>query len=1193
MKESDFQSQTSADLPPFFLDWAARRFNPRRYQPGGVGNWSGHLPFAFDLIASLKPETVVELGTQFGESYFGFCQAVQENGLSTRCYAVDTWLSDAQTGEYSKTVYEEVDAYNRLNYGAFSSILRMTFDEAASQFSEASIDLLHIDGAHTYEAVAHDFHTWLPKLKPGAIVLLHDTMVNTQDFGVWRFWEELAQRFPTFGFHHSWGLGVLRIPGSPNADDPLLNWLFGSDTTAQQRLRSHYLLLAESVEYRCGTRASVSVKEWICLKIYTFGDGGYTEKQSQSALLPPKEWKHISFELPQGQGNGPIRIDPSDVPAIIEVAEIQIRAAEDGRLLWHGQKEAGLSAVEVNRELQVLPGGDHFRCASYGFDPQILLPEFGEATPEQPLYVDIWIRVDPELALTLPEQLHTHETRLRELTTERDNLQGNLMDLQQRQEKQAQQLDTVESQLEGLTAQRDRFEAILIELQQRQEKQTQQLLASESQLQELSAERDWIRRTLVDLQQHQQEEAELRGSHRQSREFAEQLREAEDEIRKQRDVQKGMALFLEALSNRLGSAEFVQSRVESEIARQKDEIKSVQFRVEEILRSRIWHTVTRLGEFFLRRDRKFSPSVSTPLARLEISPTEIPPTNPSFPEVSAPPILQASASRHAKGTMRVKDWRDLITSIAASRPKSKFKTPRISIITPVWNTAVDWFAEAAISVLEQSSPDWEWCIVDDGSTKTEFHALFPALEQTGQVRIQKLDSNRGISYATNEALHRSSGEYVCFLDHDDLLVPTALSECLEMLEDKELDAVYTDSDKVDQAGIRYEPFHKPDWSPEYFRGVMYVGHLLCVRRELALKIGAFDSYYDGVQDFEFMLRYSEQTQRIGHISSILYHWRAVPGSVAAASDAKGDVGRLQKEAVQAHINRLQLPAVAESGSSPHRVRIMPLPPIDHPKVSIVIPTKDAPDLLERCLSSIVDRTTYPNFEIICVDNETTDSRALSLMRTFPVNRILLPGKFNYSRANNIGVQHARGEFLVFMNNDIEVITDAWVEEMLYYARQKDVGAVGALLLYPDNTVQHAGVVLGCRGTADHVLRHAPSDSDGYAGSLSTAHEVSAVTAACMMVNRLRFEQAGGFNEHYFTSYQDVDFCLQLRALNLRNIFAPGARFFHLESVSRGRYYDFVDRNLLLDQWGETIESSDPYYNRNFDVETCVYALKAG
>ena len=501
-----------------------------------------------------------------------------------------------------------------------------------------------------------------------------------------------------------------------------------------------------------------------------------------------------------------------------------------------------------------------------------------------------------------------------------------------------------------------------------------------------------------------------------------------------------------------------------------------------------------------------------------------------------------------------------------------------------------WFAEAAISVLEQSFDDWEWCIVDDASTRADFHALFPVLEETRRIKIRKLEQKLGISGALNEGLRMASGEYVCFLDHDDMLAPAALAECAEALQEN-LDAVYTDSDKVDDGGIRSEPFHKPDWSPEYFRGVMYVGHLLCVRRDLARDIGGFDSRYDGVQDFEFMLRYSEATQRIGHISQVLYHWRAVPESVAFSAAAKPDQAQLQRAAVEAQLARLQLPAVAEPGSAPHLVRIVPAPLTSEPRVSILIPTRDAPDLLERCLSSIFKKSSYSNFEVICIDNETTDPRALELMETYPVTRVPYPGHFNFARANNLGARRAAGDVLILLNNDVEVITENWIENMLYYACQPDVGAVGGLLLYADGDVQHAGVVLGARGTADHLLRHAQADSHGHAGVLECAREVSAVTAACLMAQKEKFERAGGFNEYYHTAYQDVDLCLQLRSLGLRNIFTPRARLFHLESSTRGSYYDFVDRNLLLDRWGEVIAASDPYYNPNLDLEAGDYSLK--
>ena len=517
--------------------------------------------------------------------------------------------------------------------------------------------------------------------------------------------------------------------------------------------------------------------------------------------------------------------------------------------------------------------------------------------------------------------------------------------------------------------------------------------------------------------------------------------------------------------------------------------------------------------------------------------------------------------------------------------------PLITVITPAWNTQTSWFLELTTSLFEQSFLQWQWCIVDDCSSAVDFHSVLTEFEALANVEVICLTESHGISRATNAGLAAAAGQFVCFVDHDDTLAPHALRDCVAALQSG-FDAVYTDSDKLDSNGRYVEPFFKPDWSPEFFRGVMYVGHLLCARRDLALAIGGFDFRYDGVQDFDFMLRYSELTSAIGHVPEILYHWRAVSGSVAASTDAKGDLGSLQQEAVANHLKRLNLQATVTKGDFPHRLKIIPSPRRSSPGVTVIIPTRDSAEILHKCIYNLFSRTTFSNLQVLCVDNETTETAALDEMRRAPVERILFPGKFNFSKANNLAAQYATGEFLVFMNNDVEVITPDWVEQLLYYAEQEDVGAVGPLLLYPDRTVQHAGVVLGCRGTADHVLRGVPGDCDGYAGSLSCAREVSAVTGACLMMRRSVFDEIEGFNEHFFTAYQDVDLCLKLRGKGKRNIFTPRARLIHHESLSRGSHYDFVDRNLLLDLWEPLIQAGDPYFNPNFDLDTCDYQTRA-
>lgn len=524
------------------------------------------------------------------------------------------------------------------------------------------------------------------------------------------------------------------------------------------------------------------------------------------------------------------------------------------------------------------------------------------------------------------------------------------------------------------------------------------------------------------------------------------------------------------------------------------------------------------------------------------------------------------------------------TGLKRQAARIKSETPFFSVLTPVHNTKPEWLAEAAVSLTNQTFPDWEWCLVDDGSSERETKKLLDLLATASPHLRVSLSPGKGISDATNHALDLASGEFVCFLDHDDLLSPGALDSIRNKIQ-QGYDVVYTDEDKLnDGSGELIEPFFKPDWSPEYFRGVMYVGHLLTVRRDLAART-RFDSAYDGVQDFEFMLRLSESGPRIGHIPQILYHWRKTPGSVAEKTDAKPHIEILQEKAVNAHLERLRMPASAEKAPLPHRLRIIPAQRSSYPRVSIIIPSRDAPEVLRRCLKSLFSKTSYPDFEVIVMDNETTDPAALALLKEYPVRQIEFPGKFNFSRANNEGAEAATGELLLFLNNDTAVLTEDWLQHLAYYAEQPDVGVAGALLTYTDDTVQHAGVTLGMRGTADHVMRHFPIDVDGYAGNLACAREVSVVTAACLMIRAPLFREIGGFNPHFFTAYQDVDLCLRVRARGLRVICTPRARLLHDEFVSRPQsYYDMVDRMLLLDQWEEVIERGDPYYNPNLDLE---------
>lgn len=557
-------------------------------------------------------------------------------------------------------------------------------------------------------------------------------------------------------------------------------------------------------------------------------------------------------------------------------------------------------------------------------------------------------------------------------------------------------------------------------------------------------------------------------------------------------------------------------------------------------------------------------------------------------------LVESSASLdrapHLPALSAIKTFDFLKPALQKHKKRIPPAPPFLSVLTPTYNSRPEWLAEAALSLFHQSFPNWEWCIVDDGSDNPETRKLLELLSGASErIRVQ-FASKGGISAATNRCLDLARGDYVCFLDHDDLLHPGAFEAMREKLQEG-YDVVYSDEDKLDNETRHFvDAFFKPEWSPEYFRGAMYTGHLLCVRRDLANKT-RFDPAFDGVQDFEFMLRLSEGAPRIGHVPQILYHWRKTPGSIAAKTDAKPEIDALQQRAVNAHLQRLKLPARAERSVLPHRLNLIPLKRQNYSRVSIIIPTRDAPEVLGRCLKSIFEKTSYPDYEVIVMDNESTDERALALMTQYPVRRVLFPNPFNFSRANNQGAAAATGELLVFLNNDTEVVTEDWLQHLAYYAEQPDVGAAGALLAYDNKTVQHAGVVLGMRGTADHVMRRFALELDGYAGSLVCAREVSAVTGACLMMRKSLFDEIGGFNPHFFTAYQDVDLCLSLRRRGLRVICTPRALLVHHESVSRQSYYDMIDRMLLLDRWEELIQEGDPYYSPNLDLGRGDYSLR--
>jgi O-antigen biosynthesis protein len=524
--------------------------------------------------------------------------------------------------------------------------------------------------------------------------------------------------------------------------------------------------------------------------------------------------------------------------------------------------------------------------------------------------------------------------------------------------------------------------------------------------------------------------------------------------------------------------------------------------------------------------------------------------------------------------------------------------PLISVVMPTYNTPERFLRAAIDSVLNQAYPYWELCIADDASTEPHVRRILEdyAAKET-RIKLALREQNGHIAAASNSALKLAIGEYVALLDHDDAITPDALYQVVTLLnQHPEADMIYSDEDKWDEQEKRMNPFFKPDWCPDSFLTRMYTCHLGVYRRALVEQVGGFRVGYEGSQDYDLVLRVTEQTQNIFHLPKILYHWRINAASVASSPDAKPYAYEAAVKAIADALDRR-----GEGG----RVLTNPRYPgtytiryaIPKPQlVSIIIPTRDLGSVLDRCLESIFAKSTYPNYEIILIDNGSEEPETLALIKAwkrregdrFKSYRLDVP--FNFSTINNYAVAQAKGEYLLFLNNDTEVIEPDWIEAMVEQAQRESIGAVGALLLYPDETIQHAGVVLGIGGIGGHSHKHFPATHPGYFNQVLLTSNYSAVTAACLMCRREVFEAIGGFDEQLSVAFNDVDLCLKMQEKGYQNIYLPHVKLYHHESKSRG-YEDTPEKirrfeketAVMKRKWNQLLQQ-DPCYNPNLTKE---------
>ncbi len=564
--------------------------------------------------------------------------------------------------------------------------------------------------------------------------------------------------------------------------------------------------------------------------------------------------------------------------------------------------------------------------------------------------------------------------------------------------------------------------------------------------------------------------------------------------------------------------------------------------------------------------------------------------------------------RPKKKTISYKEWlkKNYVTNKELDEQRAHVfdYKPLISIVVPLYETDHKFFCQLIDSILSQTYQNFEICFADGSTTDVLKGVIDKNYPSESRIKYKKLEENLLISGNTNAAIEMATGEYIMFADHDDLLSPDALYEMVYALNsDRDIDVVYSDEDKTNFENKKYfEPHFKPDFSIDLLRSVNYICHLFMAKRELIDEVGYLRTEFNGAQDYDFVLRCCEKAKRIYHVPKVLYHWRCHEKSTASNPESKMYAFEAGKRAIEAHYERAGIEAVVEItpnlGLYRSRFKVK-----GNPLVSIIIPNKDHTDDLDKCLQSIIKQSTYNNYEIIIIENNSEWPETFEYYKKLESENkrcrvIYWKEDFNYAAINNFGAKEARGDYLLLLNNDTEIITPNWIEEMLGYCQREDVAIVGARLYYPDDTIQHAGVILGFGGIAGHAAIGQDRYELGYMARAHTPQDVSIVTAACMMVDKKVYDEVEGLDERYKVAFNDVDFCMKVRAKNYLVVYNPYAELYHYESKSRGledtpekvaRFASEID--MFKSKWGGELKKGDPYYNPNLSLKRADYSLR--
>lgn len=1097
-------------------------------------SWLGHTPFALWIIDAMRPRTLVELGTHTGNSYSAFCQAVKLLDTGTACYAVDTWQGDPQAGYYGDDVYRALADFHDPRYGAFSRMLRMTFDDAVGHFSDGSVDLLHIDGLHTYDAVRHDFETWLPKMSSRGVVLFHDINVRKDDFGVWKLWDEVTARYPSFAFLHSNGLGVLAV-GSDWTEP--VRWLFDAGRNAEktQQIRSFFDRLGGGV---IETQQAQERARRILALEQTITDLHGTIRlrldEIRALMTTVSERDQSIAVIQQGTAARDTHIANLDGIIAARQSEIDALRAEIGRL----EKEAEGLRAETRAVSDHLHGEiAQLRVANDALHGVIqardqLLQAMVNSTS--------WKLSAPvrKLGRLASRVRHLHRSRVHAITLEPMH-------------------DIVRLSDGG-------FETFGVDPAFR-------LVSNRG-----SGPTGWcvLRYRVSDTTVPLAPVLYLDQGAGFGEDLAQRLPPVIDGV-----VEALVHLPLNIKGLRLDPTD-----------------RPAQFRLDDV-------TIQEIGKIQLLARLIKSHQKQIPRGLRYLRQHGLGATKHKLLEKLQSNMVVGSYDSWIQlyDTLTAFD-RDAITKAVEAMPRK----PLISIVMPVYNTPEPYLRRALDTVLEQLYPHWELCIADDASTAPHVATVLAEYAaRDSRVKTVRRAANGHISAASNSALELASGEFVALMDHDDELPPHALYSVVdEILRHPDVDIIYSDEDKIDENGHRYDPYFKTDWNPDLFHGQNMVSHLGVFRRTLLEEIKGFRVGYEGSQDYDLVLRAVEKTssERIRHIPAILYHWRVFSSSSSFSTVALPTATDAARRALQDHFQRTDQPVqvVPAPGAQWYTRMIYPVS-APAPLVSLLVPTRDKVELLRQCVEGLLTETDYPNLEVIILDNNSAEKETLDYFAALEdrdrVRVLRYDGPFNFSAINNFGARAAKGELIGLINNDIKVIEPGWLTEMVAHALRSEVGAVGAKLYYGDDTIQHAGVITGINGVANHIHKHLPREHPGHFARLMLTQNMSCVTAACLIMRKAVFDEVGGLDEtHLAVAFNDVDLCLRVRDAGYRLVWTPFAELYHLESASRGSDTapDKIDRfrreiAYMKERWGQSLVE-DPFYNPNLTLDAPDFSL---